>query len=287
MSKTNKMSKSTKNRIINIIKKIITKNKKTNKTSLKTKSSKSTKSTKSTKKSVTTNKIILPTPTEFRISAYFDDMVDYYYKEKKIRRHNITDNDIIEYMNKLSDYQKNYMIKQIKEIKEYQLLENKINFQPLTIELIRKKYWNAKTKKWKPIKSYYADSADPNDYRFGPVNIDNIQDRNKREEIFCDEFIPNGDLEESYQYTDKTDKTDKTYKNWLQSKKLGPYKYEDYNYKNKRTYVFLEGKRKYCGDDKFLDDGGGDGMQICQGNYVSANCVGGPNWVEVDEKDYV
>ena len=140
MSKNNKMSKSTKNRIINIIKKIITKNKKTNKTSLKTKSS---KSTKSTKKSVTTNKIILPTPTEFRISAYFDDMVDYYYKEKKIRRHNITDNDIIEYMNKLSDYQKKNIIKQIEEIKEYQLLENKINFQPLTIELIRKKYWNA------------------------------------------------------------------------------------------------------------------------------------------------
>ena len=118
MSKNNKMSKTTKNRIINIIKKIITKNKKTNKTSLKTKSSKSSKSTKSTKNSVTTNKIILPTPTEFRISAYFDDMVDYYYKEKKIRRHNITDNDIIEYMNnQLPDYQKNYMIKQIKEIK--------------------------------------------------------------------------------------------------------------------------------------------------------------------------
>lgn len=95
--------------------------------------------------------------------------------------------------------------------------------------------------------------------------------------------IPNGDLEESdLRNTDKK----KIYKKWLQSKKIGPYKYEDYNYKNKRTYVFLEGKRKYCGDNTLYDDGG-DGMQICQGNYVSANCVGGPNWVEVDEKDYV
>ena len=257
----------------------MSKTKKMQKTFVMNKSNKSNKSTKHINSSKSSKHINLPSIDDFRMSTFFENMIDE-YKEQKKSINKITDKDILNYMNKMNHNDKQLLIKQMKEIKEYTNLPNKINFQPLTIELLRKKYWNAKTKKWKIIKSYY-DGGYPNDYRFGPSNITNIQDRNNRKKVFDDEFIPNGDLIETNWWN--TD-TDKRYKDWLQSKKLGPYKYEDYDYKNKKKLFFIDGKRKYSGEETFDDD---EGMQICQSNYVSTNCAGGPSWVEVDEKDYV
>jgi len=226
-----------------------------------------------------TNTIKLSSLDDFRTTMYYDDMV-YDYKEKKISPDKITDKDIIDYMNKLNDFHKNSLNKEIEDIKEYAKLKNKINFQPITIEILRKKYWNSKTKKWKPIKYYYANGDYPNDNKYGPVMIDNVQDRNNREKVFYDKFTPNGNLIEK----DMKDHKIKRYKDWLQSDKIGPYKYLDYNYKNKRKFFYLDGKTKYRGDNKEYKD---RGLQICQGNYLSGNCVDGPSWIETDKKMYV
>ena len=245
--------------------------------------SKKNNNSKKSKKSNKSKKSILklPSPAEFRNSIMFDDMVyDYRQKDKKISRDKITDNDIIEYINKLKDFQKEYLIKEIKEIKEYSKLKNKINFQPITIEILRKKYWNQDTQKWNTIKNYYANGDYPNNKQTGPEMIDNVQDRNNREKVFYDEFTPNGDLIERDMKTHKV----KKYKKWLQSDKLGPYKYKNYNYLNKRKFFNLGGQTRYRGDNTVYKD---IGMQICEGNYVSGNCIDGPGWIETDNKMYV
>lgn len=238
--------------------------------------SKKSNNSKKSKKSI----LKLPSPAEFRNTLMFDDMVyDYRQKDKNISHDKITDNDIIEYINKLNDFQKNYLIKENKEIKEYSKLKNKINFQPITVEILRKKYWNQDTQKWNTIKNYYANGDYPNNKKIGPEMIDNVQDRNNREKVFYNEFTPNGDLIE----TDMKTLKDKKYKKWLQSDKLGPYKYKNYNYLNKRKFFYLGGHTRYRGDNTVYKDG----MQICEGNYVSGNCIDGPGWIETDNKMYI
>ena len=234
-------------------------------------------------KNRTIKNIKLPLLNEFKESTYFNDMIQE-YKHNKIIPSKITKQNIIDYMNKLNTIEKKMLINEIKKIKEYKKLKNKINFQPLSIEIARKKYWNSKTKKWKTIKSYYG--GYPNDYRFGPIDIDNVKDRNNRSKVFCDEFTPNGDLVETDLFNNNSYKS-KIYKNWLQSKKLGPYKYKNYNYKNKQKLYFLNGKRKYCNDDTLYNNDDMEGMQICEGNYISHNCSDGPSWIEVNDKDYI
>ena len=145
---------------------------------------------------------------------------------------------------------------------------------------MRKKYWNQDKQKWNTIKHYYANGDYPNNEKTGPEMINNVQDRNNREKVFYDEFTPNGDLIETDMKTDK----DKKYKKWLQSDKLGPYKYENYNYLNKRKFFYLGGNMRYRGDNTVYKD---TGMQICEGNYVSGNCIDGPGWIETDNKMYV
>jgi len=248
-------------------------------------SRKSNKSNKINKSNRNNKSIILPSPDEFRETTYFEDM-SYDYKLKNIRHDKITDKDILEYMNNLNNINKKMLLKEIKDIKEYKHLPNKINFQPITIELLRKKYWNSKTKKWKPIKYYYANGDNPNDSRFGPIMINNIKDRNNRKKVFCNEFIPNGDLEESN--FNLSSEKGKIQKNWLQSKKLGPYKYKNYNYKNEKKLFYLHGKTKFCGENEYENgDDNENGLQICNDNYVSGNCIDGPSWIEVDEKNYI
>ena len=239
------------------------------------------KMTKKSKKSQK-NSIILPSPDEFRESTYFEDIIED-YKQKKLSPNKITDKDILEYMNNMNNTSKKWLTKEIQEIKDYKKLPHKINFQPMTIPILRKKYWNTKTKKWNPIKYYYANGDNPNDARFGPVMINNVEDRNNREKVFCNEFIPNGDLLEST-FDWKSKKDVKTHKNWLQGKKLGPYKYKNYDYKNEKKLFYLDGKSKFCSENKYNE---GIGLQICNDNYVSGNCIDGPSWLEVDKKDYI
>ena len=219
----------------------------------------------------------LPTPIEFRMTTFMEELLF----DQKNKSKPITDEQIRQYMHhNLNTFQRERLIKEVKEIKEYINLKGKINFEPLTVELLRKKYWNSHTKKWMPIHSYYGDGGDPNDERFGPVYLPNVKDRNNRKKLFCNQFIPTGNLIEKNMKTLKR----KTYKNWLKSNKIGPYKYKDYDYKNKQQFFYLDGKMKFCGDDQIYED---LGLQICQGNYVSDNCVGGPNWIETDKRMYI
>jgi hypothetical protein len=250
-------SSSTKNEKLKIVNKITRKSKKSRKSQINNK-----------------NSIILPSPEEFRESTYFEDMIQE-YKDKNISPNKITDKEILEYINNMNNTSKKWLAKEIKEIKEYKNLPNKIDFQPITIPLLRKKYWNAKTKTWKPIKYYYANGDNPNDSRFGPVMVNNVKDRNKIEKVFCNEFIPNGNLDETHFDLSKKREV-KTHKKWLQGKQLGPYKYKNYDYKNEKKLFYLDGKTKFCGDNKYNE---GYGLQVCNDNYVSGNCIDGPSWI--------
>jgi len=73
-------------------------------------------------------------------------------------------------------------------------LDNKINFKPITIDWIRKNAWDPKTKTWMTFKYHYENGADPNSKHYGPVYVENVTDRNKRDKVFCAEFQPNDDM---------------------------------------------------------------------------------------------
>ena len=81
----------------------------------------------------------------------------------------------------------------------YQLLPNKIEFEPLTLEIARRNIG-------KKIHFYYANGDDPTDPLFGPSTIPEVDKRNDRNVVFYDwVIIPNGDL-----FYDN-----RVYKNWL------------------------------------------------------------------------
>ena len=206
--------------------------------------------------------IITISHSDFRNTRYFEEM-KMIYKNKKI-----SDKDIIDYITNLNDSDIKSIKKDIKEIKEYAELKNKIKFQQLTIEIIRKKYWDDKTKKWKPIKYYYANGDDPNS-QYGPEMVDKIKDRNNHSKVFNNEFIPNGDLIEINNKTKK----EIIYKKWLESNKSGPYKDKD---KDKDIFYYLGGKNKYPGDIKYDNIG----IQICKNNYIAGNCINSSSWIE-------
>lgn len=156
-------------------------------------------------------------------------------------------------------------------------LDNKINFKPVTVDWIRKNTWNKKTKKWMPFKYHYENGSDPNSKRYGPVYVEKVTDRNKRDKVFCAEFQPDGDLNERNQKTGEK----KVYKNWLSGDKPGPYKFETRNYANKKhNFYFLSGKGKFCAGKKHDLY-----LQICENNYVSDNFIDGPNWIEAEPND--
>ena len=211
---------------------------------------------------------------DFRKTFYMDDIK---YKKPNKPNFNVTDKEIIKYLESLDARDIKYIQDDIQEIKTYMSLDNKINFKPVTVDWIRKNAWNKKTKKWMPFKYHYENGADPNRKYYGPVYVQKVTDRNKRDKVFCAEFQPDGDLNERNQKTGEK----KVYKNWLSGDKPGPYKYETRNYANKKhNLYFLSGKGTFCGGKKrdlYL--------QICENNYVSDNCTDGPNWIEAEPND--
>ena len=229
------------------------------KTIKKTNKSKLSKLSKLSKKS---EKYNLPLPDEFRLTRFMEELL-YDKNNKKYRNsEDVSDKEIMDYMNNLTNSEKKYLINDIKEIKKYKKLKNKLIFKPITVELLKKKYWNSKTKKFKPVKYYYSNGDDPTNENYGPQMVKNIKDKNKRSKVFCNQFTPNGDLIEYDKITG------------LKNNKL---KLSDHkNYNHKKNFYYLDGKMKYCGSDEEFDN---EGLQICNGNYLSPNCVNSPAWI--------
>lgn len=131
-------------------------------------------------------------------------------------------------------------------------------FVPLTIDLIRRRYFDKTTGAFRPI-HYYSSEGNPN--VIPPVPR-------------VDTFTPSGNL---------TDYTDKhvTHEKWLQGSKPGPYKWKDFDYTNKQKFFNLDGRIHYAGYKEVYDSG----LQICQGNHLSNNCMSGHIcWVKSRKK---
>ena len=128
-------------------------------------------------------------------------------------------------------------------------------FIPLTIDLIRRRYFDKATGKFRPIQ-----------YFDGNPNLD-PPGRG-------DTFTPSGNL---------TDYTNKhvTHSKWLQGNNPGPYMWKDVDYTNKKRFFNLDGLIHYAGDTEVYDSG----LQVCQGNYLSNNCMSGDLcWVRKNQR---
>jgi hypothetical protein len=248
----------------------------------KTKLSKNNSKTQTqTRKSIDKKKdkrLLYPKIEDFKKTYLIENVI---YKNPKKPNFKYTNDDIQQYFDTLDIKTLEYLHKQINEIKKYMKLKNKINFKPVTIEWIRKNLWDASNKKWKTLYYHYENGADPNDiHSGGPVYVEKVEDRNKHDKVFCAEFQPDGNLLEFVRVKDSL-KLTKIYKNWLESDKPGPYKYESINYANEKgKFYYLSGIAKFCNDSQYEFR-----MQICYNNDVGDNCIDGPNWIEVEPND--
>lgn len=84
-------------------------------------------------------------------------------------------------------YDNDRFVDDYREYAQYQLLQNKIVFEPLTVEICR---LNVN----KEIPTYFQNGGlGPNNKIYGPTMVENVRDRNKPEKVFTIIFIPNGD----------------------------------------------------------------------------------------------
>lgn len=176
--------------------------------------------------------------------------------EKDIKNKKLID-DFINYLERRSPITKDFYDDYRKEFVEYQKLENKIKFVPLTLEYVSKNIG-------KEIKYHYSNGGDPNDI-FGPYKP-NIKDRNKIEEVFDQTFVPNGHI----MIKDFDKKVEVTYIDWFKNQqvKLKP-----------KQFIFILGKTDF-------DDNAG--LQLCDpfmynGKLVrqlSDNCKNGTSWIK-------
>ena len=133
---------------------------------------------------------------------------------------------------------------------------SRVRFIPLTIEVVRR-YLDKATGKFRPIQ-YYSCGGNPN-----------LEPHER-----ADTFTPSGNL---------TDFTDQhvTHAKWLQGNKPGPYMWKDVDYTNKKRFFNLDGLLHYAGYTEVYDSG----LQVCQGNYLSNNCMTGEIcWVKTNRR---
>lgn len=176
----------------------------------------------------------------------------------------------------MDNFSYNQLMKDIENIKTYNKMPGKFNFQPVNIEWIRANLWNNVDNKWKPLKYYWSNGDNPNNPIHGPVMVLNVHDRNKNEKVFCSEYTFDGDLLE-YDMINGLLKNKKVYKGWLNSNAPGPYKWKGYDYNNNKKYFYLSGVGQFCG----YKDKHNFPLQICKCNYISDKCISGLNWIEV------
>jgi hypothetical protein len=134
-------------------------------------------------------------------------------------------------------------------------MANEIIFQPLTLDIIRKHFISFEHHtQFFPI-HYYSN------YEGKDPNLDNELKKKKPEDIFTNIFIPNGDAywKEIQNYFSDNDRYIYFLNNWLLT-----------NTKQKNgEYIILCGTSKVTGDDGYLSYG----LQICDGNFLSENCL--------------
>lgn len=257
-------------------KKIASKTRKINKTKINKSITKKISNSIDKKKD---KRLLYPKIEDFKKTYLIENVI---YKNPKKPNFEYTNDDIKRYFDTLDIDELEDLNQEIDEIKKYMKLKNKINFKPVTIEWIRKNLLDASNKKWKTLYYHYENGADPNDISAGgPVYVEKVEDRNKRDKLFCAEFKPDGNLLEFVSVKDRL-KLKKVYKNWLESDKPGPYKYKKINYSNEKDkFYYLSGIAKFCNGSEHEFR-----MQICRNNYISDNCIDGPNWIEVEPSDY-
>jgi len=202
------------------------------------------------------------------------DILDYnkvcntYYKDNglEITANNIKKITIEEY-------------KRIIDYLYYRDLEPKLNFEILTVENLRRNFWNAKNSKWMTINLYSSGDGENPNLPFGPFNYGyNGHPKNKINfnKVYNITFIPDGNMQEFISVNGK--RLSKIYKDWLQSNNRPPYKKEDYNKQFKKYYT-LTGKIEYNQDGQIYYN---DVLQICSGpilNCVTLNCMSGVSWI--------
>lgn len=219
----------------------------------------------------------IPNLESFKKTFHFDDL-RYYKKTNKYKYpESITDADIIKYIKSLGDLEYQNLMYDITEVETYSSMPDKINFQPVNIEWVRKNLWNPKTRSWRPYYYYYSNGDNPNNPHYGPVMVQDVANRTNRDKVFCNEFTFDGDLIEKKMKNGMLEDV-KIHKGWLHSKEPGPYKWKNYNYVNKRRFYFLSGTGQFCGDKSGTRHN--YPLQICQCNLISDNCINCLNWIE-------
>ncbi len=143
-------------------------------------------------------------------------------------------------------------------------MPRKVN--PLTIRMIRKKYWNKRVKKGKLIKMYTGQV-------YGGKDINGKSLTTKSEELGIEYFIPDGNLIHKWGkpiYPLNTGPIKWQYQqisiDWLSKRREGPYLTSEYNTSSNHFY-YLTGSDKQ-GNYKML--------QVCSGplNVLALNCMG-------------
>lgn len=242
------------------------------------KATKATKEIKATKKINITTRII-PSIKDFKKTTYYENLL-YNDDGKPINIKTITSDMLRKYILEMNTNEYIRMIKEIAEIKTYARMKGKFNFQPVSIEWIRANLWDARNKVWKPLNYYWSNGDNPNNPARGPIMVLNVLDRNKYDKVFSYEIIFDGDLIEYDYPTTRMPvfsdlKNKKIHKDWLQSNKPGPYKYENYDYENEKKYFYLSGMAKFGKNDEPMQVQ----VQVCKCNRVSDTCVGGLSWI--------
>ena len=190
----------------------------------------------------------------------FDVQVKHYI-EKNIDEIKDCFEEFQDLMNSWGESESRYK-KMFLEMLEYQYMPNKIEFEPLCLEIAQRNIG-------KPIPYYYANGGDPTG-PFGPDMVTDVKDRNDRKEVFSTEvIITSPDLIHEH----KRKRT--VYPNWLHDPSTFTIE--------PKMFLFLKAKFEWTDDDEEgfiqisdpLRDGPYKGIRI-----LSDNSINGDNWVE-------
>jgi hypothetical protein len=134
----------------------------------------------------------------------------------------------------------------------------KPKYVELTLDILREKFQSGE----KVIEYCYANGDDPNKMT--------KKELEKRKYY----FIPNGTLLIRKMDKTMTKKTNKRVEHFLDKNNNHMI---DYSKKKGIIFYFLEGHHKFYENEGFFPSL----VQICQGNIISDNCIGGENWIRI------
>jgi hypothetical protein len=135
-------------------------------------------------------------------------------------------------------------------------VSTKPKYVELTLDILRDRFQSGE----KVIEYCYANGDDPNKMT--------KKELEKRKYY----FIPNGTLLIRKMDKTMTKKTNKRVEHFLDRNNNHMI---DYSKKKGIIFYFLEGHHKFYENEGFFPSL----VQICQGNIISDNCIGGENWI--------